>query len=175
MILKTNDLWKTSSRESQIIWEDIRQFTIFKLFATQNVRKGKGKCAQPEKGKAITKPRFFFKSPHSGDSQPDCNKCPDKPFPQPFWIFRPGFPFASCPSRTTTSRHHILESGGRGPRGNPAPRRRQPRRYSPEPLGTSDGSGRGLAASRDPRGLAGSGARGRGHVGWNLRSSSRCL
>lgn len=36
-----------------------------------------------------------------------------------------------------------------------------PRRHSPEPLGTSDGSGRGLAASRDRRGQTGSG---RGHV-----------
>lgn len=45
-----------------------------------------------------------------------------------------------------------------------APRRPLPSRYSPEPVGTSDGSGRGLAASRDPRGLAGSGPRGRGHV-----------
>ena len=115
-----NDLWKISTRESQVIWKDIRQFTIFKLLATQNVRKGKGKCAQPERGKAITKPRLKKKA-HSGDSQPDCNKCPDKPFPQAFWIFRPGFPFFSCPSRIATSRHRILASGGRGPRGNRAP------------------------------------------------------
>ena len=73
--------------------------------------------------------------------------CPD---------FRPGFPFFS--------RSRILASWGRGRRGSRAPRRPQSRRYSPEPLGTSDGSGRGLAASRDPRGLAGSGPRGRGHV-----------
>lgn len=31
------------------------------------------------------------------NSQPDCNKCPDKPFPQAFWIFRPGFPFSPAP------------------------------------------------------------------------------
>lgn len=72
--------------------------------------------------------------------------------------------FSSCPSRSTTSRNRILASRGRGPRGSRAPRRPQPRRYSPEPLGASDGSGRGLAASRDPRGLAGSGPRGRKHV-----------
>lgn len=68
---------------------------------------------------------------------------------------RPGFLFFS--------RNRILASWGRG-RGSCTPRRPQSRRYSPEPLGTSDGSGRGLAANRDPRGLEGSGPRGRGHV-----------
>lgn len=48
--------------------------------------------------------------------------------------------------------------------GSCAPRRPLLRCYSPEPQGTSDGRGCGLAASRDPRGLAGSGPRGRGHV-----------
>lgn len=90
-----------------------------------------------------------------------CNKCPDKPFPQPPRIFRPAPSFFLRPSYSTPSRHRNSRAGAVDRGGSRAPRRPRPRRYSPEPLGTSDGSGRGLAASRDRRGQTGSG---RGHV-----------
>lgn len=67
---------------------------------------------------------------------------------------------AAAPLLATAS----WRAGAVGSGGSRAPRRPLPPRYSPEPVGTSDGSGRGLAASRNPRGLAGSGPRGRGHV-----------
>lgn len=98
MILKTNDLWKTSTRESQIIWKDIRQFTIFKLFATQNVRKGKGKCAQPEKGKAITKPRLFFFKAHTVETASlTATNAPTNPFRSLFGFSDPASLFPPAP------------------------------------------------------------------------------
>ena len=99
LILKTNDLWKISTRESQIIWKDIRQFTIFKLLATQNVRKGKGKCAQPERGKAITKPRLKKKKkkPTVETASLTATNAPTNPFRSLFGFSDPASLFSSAP------------------------------------------------------------------------------
>lgn len=86
-----NDLWKISTRESQVIWKDIRQFTIFKLLATQNVRKGKGKCAQPERGKAITKPRL------KKTASLTATNAPTNPFRRLFGFSDPASLFSPAP------------------------------------------------------------------------------
>lgn len=96
--------------------------------------------------------------------KPRLQQMPRQTLPAASPDFPTGSLFSPCPSCSTTSRNRHSRAGAVDRGGSCAPRRPRPRRHSPEPLGTSDGSGRGLAASRDPRGQTGSGRGGRGPV-----------
>lgn len=73
----------------------------------------KGKMRPTRGGKPHTTSCLKKKKiPHSGDRQPGCNKCPGKPFPQSFRIFRPGFLFFLLPQpQHYFSQPHLGEPG----------------------------------------------------------------
>lgn len=96
--------------------------------------------------------------------KPRLQQMPRQTLPAASPAFPTGSLFFPCPSCSTTSRNRHSRAGAVDRGGSCAPRRPRPRRHSPEPLDTSDGSGRGLAASREPRGQTGSGCGGRGRV-----------
>ena len=102
LILKTNDLWKISTRESQTIWKDIRQFTASNSLQPRRCGKERENAPNP-RGKSNNQTMFFEglkkkkkkKGPRSGDRQPGCNKCPGNPYrTQPVRISDPASLFS---------------------------------------------------------------------------------
>lgn len=179
LTLKTNDLWKIYTNESQTIWKDIRQF-IASNSSQHHKEERKGKRSPTRGGKPIAKPRsfysFFFKgSPHSGDQKPRLQQMPQQNLSAASLAFLTRLPLFSLPQLSTTSRSRISGSWGRGPRGKPcpAPPRAMPlltradpheRRQRPR-AGCEPGSAR-AGGLRPPRTRT---------CGWDLRSPSRCL
>lgn len=117
LTLKTNDLWKIYTNESQTIWKDIRQF-IASNSSQHHKEERKGKSNPTRGGKPIAKPRsfsffFFLKgSPHSRDQKPRLQQMPQQNLSAASLAFLTRLPLFSLPQlQHHFSQPHLGELG----------------------------------------------------------------